>query len=128
MNKDLVNYKNLFISKPLMEISLTWRCIIGWDSYYVFQTGYTTEKLSSKWSKDFLCPPQINDLLGQQGKSGYLPIIELTCYNLLYCVSSQSLSLSLYTFLNKKILGYEVVKFLDHVLCIGLHNPVSHSS
>ena len=40
MNKDLVNYKNLFISKPLMEISLTWRCIIGWDSYYVFQTGY----------------------------------------------------------------------------------------
>ena len=86
MNKDLVNYKNLFISKPLMEISLTWRCIIGWDSYYVFQTGYTTEKLSSKWSKDFLCPLQINDRLGQQGKSGYLPIIELTCYNLGYCV------------------------------------------
>ena len=109
-----------------MEISLTWRCIIGWDSYYVFQTGYTTEKLSSKWSKDFLCPLQINDRLGQEGKSGYLPIIELTCYNLLYCVSSQSLSLSLYTFLNKKILGYEVVKFLDHVLCIGLHNLVSN--
>ena len=40
MNKDLVNYKNLFISRPLMEISLTWRCIIGRDSYYVFQTGY----------------------------------------------------------------------------------------
>ena len=95
-----------------MEISLTWRCIIGWDSYYVFQTGYTTEKLSSKWSKDFLCPLQINDLLGQQGKSGYLPIIELTCYNLMYCVHSLPLSLSLpplYTFLNKKILGYEVV-------------------
>ena len=124
MNKDLVNYKNLFISKPLMEISLTWRCIIGWDSYYVFQTGYTTEKLSSKWSKDFLCPLQINDRLGQQGKAGYLPIIELTCYNLMYCVHSPSLPL--YTFLNKKILGYEVVKFLDHVLCIGLHNLVSN--
>ena len=70
-NKDLVNYKNLFISKPLMEISLTWRCIIGWDSYYVFQTGYTTEKLSSKWSKDFLCPPQINDRPGRPaGQAG----------------------------------------------------------
>ena len=54
---------------------------------------------------------------GQQGKPGYLPIIELTCYNLMYCVHSLPLSLSLpplYTFLNKKILGYEVV--LDHVL------------
>ena len=49
---------------------------------------------------------------GQQGKPGYLPIIELTCYNLMYCVHSLPLSLSLpplYTFLNKKILGYEVV-------------------
>ena len=127
MNKDLVNYKNLFISKPLMEISLTWRCIIGWDSYYVFQTGYTTEKLSSNGAKIFFVRLKLMTVqAGQQGKPGYLPIIELTCYNLMYCVHSPSLPL--YTFLNKKILGYEVVKFLDHVLCIGLHNPVSHSS
>ena len=86
-----------------MEISLTWRCIIGWDSYYVFQTGYTTEKLSSKWSKDFLCPLQINDRPGQQGKPGYLPIIELTCYNLMYCVHSPSLPPSVYISQQKDI-------------------------
>ena len=88
MNKDLVNYKNLFISKPLMEISLTWRCIIGWDSYYVFQTGYTTEKLSSKWSKDFLCPLQINERQEGRGKYLYLPSILLTCHTLM-CAQSQ---------------------------------------
>ena len=60
MNKDLVNYKNLFISKPLMEISLTWRCIIGWDSYMFFKRVTPLKNY-----------PQINDRPGRPaGQAG----------------------------------------------------------
>ena len=113
MNKDLVNYKNLFISKPLMEISLTWRCIIGWDSYMFFKRVTPLKNYPQNGAKIFFVRLKLMTVqAGQQGKPGYLPIIELTCYNLMYCVHSLPLSLSLpplYTFLNKKILGYEVV-------------------